>query len=142
MKNQLNNIFKSMMAVAIVLTLGTGAAFAQGTSANTATALAKGPIVLAPKSLAVAVFQVENTLKFKVHLENYANNDVTIKIKNQANKVIYQEKVKDASKYIRKFDFSTMADGEYTFEVSNKKETYSKDISLQTLSARSLQINE
>jgi flagellar hook assembly protein FlgD len=142
MKNQFNNIFKSMMAVAIVLTLGTGATFAQGTSANTATALAKGPIVLAPKSLAVAVFQVENTLKFKVHMENYASNDVTIKIKNGANKVIYQEKVKDASKYIRKFDFSTMADGEYTFEVSNNKETYTKDISLQTLSARSLQINE
>jgi flagellar hook assembly protein FlgD len=112
---------------------------AQGTSIIK---LAKHPDVRAPKSLDVAVFQVENSLKFKVHLENYAGKDVTIKIKNASNKVVYQEKIKDASKYIRKYDFSTMMDGDYTFEVSNTKETYTKDISLQTLAARSLQIND
>jgi len=141
MKNQFAGSIKSMFAVmAMTLILGTGATFAQGTSAHTA--LANGPTVLAPKSLAVAVFQVENTLKFKVHLENYANDDVKIKIRNSAKKVVYEERVKDASKYIRKFDFSTMADGDYTFEVSNSKESYSKDINLQTLSARTLQVNE
>jgi flagellar hook assembly protein FlgD len=77
-----------------------------------------------------------------VHLENYAGKDVTIKIKDAANKVVYEERVKDVSRYIRKFDFSSMLDGEYTFEVSNNKETFTKDISLQTLSARSLQINK
>lgn len=104
--------------------------------------LAKHPDVVAPKTLDVAVFQVENTLKFKVHMENYAGNNVNIRIKDASNKVLYEEKVKDVSKYIRKFDFSTMADGDYTFEISNGTETLSRDISLQTLSARTLQINK
>jgi flagellar hook assembly protein FlgD len=111
---------------------------AQGTSILK---LAEHPDIVAPKSLEVAVFQVENTLKFRVHLENHANKEVLIKIRNANNKVIYEEKVKDAPRYIRKFDFSTMMDGDYTFEVSNSTETFTKDISLQTLSARSLQIN-
>lgn len=104
--------------------------------------LAKHPDVVAPKTLDVAVFQVENTLKFKVHMENYAGNNVNIRIKDASNKVLYEDKIKDVSKYIRKFDFSTMADGKYTFEITNGTETLTKDISLQTLSARSLQIND
>lgn len=141
MKNQFTGSFKAMAALfALAIVLVTGTAFAQGTSARAI--LASGPTVLAPKSMAVAVFQVENTLKFKVHLENYAENEVSIKIKNAANRVVYEEKVKNTPKYIRKFDFSTMADGNYTFEVSNSKETFTKDINLQTLSARTLLINE
>jgi flagellar hook assembly protein FlgD len=142
MKNVFVNIAKKA-GVALSLVLLMSMAFvsnisAQGTSV---TKLAKHPDILAPKSLDVAVFQVENTLKFRVHLENYAGQDITIKIKNGSNKVVYEEKVKNVSKYIRKFDFSTMLDGDYTFEVSNNKDTFTKDISLQTLSARSLQIN-
>ena len=142
MKNVFVNIAKKA-GVALSLVLLMSMAFvsnisAQGTSV---TKLAKHPDILAPKSLDVAVFQVENTLKFRVHLENYAGQDITIKIKNGSNKVVYEEKVKNVSKYIRKFDFSTMLDGDYTFEVSNNKDTFTKDISLQTLSTRSLQIN-
>ncbi len=76
-----------------------------------------------------------------MHFENHSKKDVTIKIKNSDNKVVYSETV-SAPKYIRKFDFNTLADGNYTFEVSNKKETFVKEITLQTLSARSLNIND
>jgi flagellar hook assembly protein FlgD len=142
MKNVFVNIAKKA-GVALSLVLLMSMAFVSNVSAQgtSVTKLAKHPDVLAPKSLDVAVFQVENTLKFRVHLENYAGQDITIKIKNGSNKVVYEEKVKNVSKYIRKFDFSTMLDGDYTFEVSNNKDTFTKDISLQTLSARSLQIN-
>jgi flagellar hook assembly protein FlgD len=143
MKTVIFNIAKKAgvaLSLALIVSMGyVGNVAAQGTSAIK---LAEHPDVLAPKSLDVVVFQVDNTLKFRVHLENYAGKDVTIKIKDAANKVVYEEKVKDVSKYIRKFDFSTMLDGEYTFEVSNNKETCTKDLSLQTLSARSLQINK
>jgi hypothetical protein len=142
MKNVFLNIVKKAgvaFSLALIVSMGyVNPVAAQGTSVKK---LAKHPAISAPKTLDVAVFQVENTLKFRVHMENYAGQDITIKIKNAANKVIYEEKLKNTPRYIRKFDFSTMLDGEYTFEVSNSKETFTKDISLQTLSARSLQIN-
>jgi hypothetical protein len=94
-----------------------------------------------PHSLQVAVYQVGNTAKFKVHFENNDPSNVVIRIRNAANQVLHQEVVKDG-KYVRKFDLSGMADGEYTFEIANKKESIAKEIQLQTLSARTLVINE
>jgi flagellar hook assembly protein FlgD len=149
MKNVLVNILrKAAVALSLALMISMGYATdatAQGKSitakGKSLTRLATHPDVVAPKTLDMAVFQVENTLKFKVHMENYAGNNVNIRIKNANGKILYQENAKDVSKYIRKFDFSTMEDGQYTFEISNGTETLSKDISLQTLSARSLQIN-
>jgi hypothetical protein len=35
-----------------------------------------------------------------------------------------------------------MADGSYTFEITNKDESYTKEIQLETLSARTIQIME
>jgi hypothetical protein len=94
-----------------------------------------------PHSLKVAVYQVENTPKFKVHFENYDSSPVVLRIRNAANKVLHEEVVRDG-KYVRKFDLANMADGDYTFEIANGKENVSKGIQLQTLSARTLQINE
>jgi flagellar hook assembly protein FlgD len=149
MKNVVITMLKKAgvaLGLALIVSMGyvTDVA-AQGKSISAkgkVTRLAKHPNIVAPKTLDMAVFQIENTLKFKVHMENYAGNNVNIRIKDASHKVLYEEKVKDVSKYIRKFDFSTMADGQYTFEISNGTETLSKDISLQTLSARSLQIND
>ena len=149
MKNVVITMLKKAglaLSLALIVSMGyVTEAAAQGKSISAKgklTKLARHPNVVAPKTLDMAVFQVENTLKFKVHMENYAGNNVNIRIKDASHKVLYEEKVKDVSKYIRKFDFSTMADGQYTFEISNGTETLSKDISLQTLSARSLQIND
>ncbi|MDO1445318.1 hypothetical protein Q0590_03600 [Rhodocytophaga aerolata] len=149
MKNVVITMLKKAglaLSLALIVSMGyVTEAAAQGKSISAKgklTKLARHPNIVAPKTLDMAVFQVENTLKFKVHMENYAGNNVNIRIKDASHKVLYEEKVKDVSKYIRKFDFSTMADGQYTFEISNGTETLSKDISLQTLSARSLQIND
>jgi hypothetical protein len=94
-----------------------------------------------PHSLQVAVYQVENTSKFKVHFENLADTPVMLRIKNSSNKVIHSEVVKD-KKYVRKFNLDNMADGSYTFEITNKDESYTKEIQLETLSARTIQIME
>ncbi len=92
-----------------------------------------------PHSLKVAVYQVDNTAKFKVHFENYDQSVVVLRIRNAANKVLHEEVVRDG-KYVRKFDLGNMTDGDYTFEIANDKESVSKAIQLQTLSARTLQI--
>jgi hypothetical protein len=94
-----------------------------------------------PHSLKVAVYQVENTAKFKVHFENYDASPVVLRIRGANNKVLHEEVVREG-KYIRKFDLAPMADGDYTFEIANGKENISKTIQLQTLSARTLQIDE
>lgn len=94
-----------------------------------------------PHSLKVAVYQVENTAKFKVHFENYDNSPVVLRIRGANRKVLHEEVVRDG-KYVRKFDLGSMTDGGYTFEVANGKENFSKAIQLQTLSARTLQIDE
>jgi ribosome maturation factor RimP len=140
MKNQAARIFRKVIVIlTLALLAGVHTSYAQGTAYHN---LATKRDIITPKSLAVAVFQVENTLKFRVHFENYAGDDVKIKIRNSADKVVYEETVKNTQKYMRKFDLSTMADDTYTFEITNKRESYTKEISLQTLSARSLQINE
>ena len=94
-----------------------------------------------PHSLKVAVYQVENTPKFKVHFENSDHSPVVLRIRNAANRVLHEEVVREG-KYVRKFDLANMADGDYTFEIANGKENISKGIQLQTLSARTLQIDE
>ncbi len=94
-----------------------------------------------PASLQVAVYQVENTTKFKLHFENSASRPVTLTLKNAANKVIHQEVVA-SPKYIRKFELGNMQDGTYTFEISNSQERITKEIQLQTLAARSIRVNK
>jgi|GEM_PF-921600 len=94
-----------------------------------------------PHSLKVAVYQVDNTAKFKVHFENSDPSVVVLRIRNAAHKVLHEEVVRDG-KYVRKFDLGNMNDGDYTFEIANGKESVLKSIQLQTLSARTLQIQE
>jgi hypothetical protein len=57
-------------------------------------------------TLKVAVYQVENTPKFKVHFENYDNSPVVLRIRNAAHKILHEEVVRDG-KYVRKFDLAT-----------------------------------
>lgn len=144
MKTQLKKIATGAAAfgLAIVFTITTiSPTFAQGKSLSGAR-LATNPDVVAPTSLPVALYQVENTTKLKLHFENYSGKDVTIKIRNAASQVVYQEKVEQPKKYIRKFDMKTLGDGAYTFEISNADETVIKEISLQTMLARRMDVNE
>jgi hypothetical protein len=94
-----------------------------------------------PHSMRVAVYQVENTAKFKVHFENYDDSPVVLRIRAANRKVLHEEVVREG-KYVRKFDLGNMNDGDYTFEIANGKENFSKAIQLQTLSARTLQIDQ
>ena len=140
MKNPFTGIFRTTIAIfTLTLLMSANISYAQGSASHK---LASNLDIPEHKNLAVAVFQVENTLKFRLHFENYAGDKVKITIRNSADKVVYEETVKNSKTYIRKFDLSSMADDTYIFEVASKHQSYTKEISLQTLSARSLQINE
>jgi hypothetical protein len=109
--------------------------YAQNFSAQKPAPLYKVP------DMKVAIYQLDNTTRFKVHFENASGGPVIIRLKNAANKIIHQEEVSE-KKYIRRFDLATLEDGNYTFEISSTKEIYTKEIQLQTLSARTLHIVE
>jgi hypothetical protein len=87
------------------------------------------------EQLAVAIFQMENSLKFKVVLENYTGKRVYVNITDKNNKVMHLEKVM-ATKYIRKFDMSSLEDGKYIIEVRGAGQRYTKEVLLQTKVAR------
>ena len=84
---------------------------------------------------------MENSLKFKVILENYTGKNVYVNISDKSKKVIHLEKVA-TSKYIRKFDLSSLGDGKYIIEVNGAGQRYAKEVIIQTKVARSATTSE
>jgi flagellar hook assembly protein FlgD len=141
MKIQVKNVFRHAGSALVIAALSV-LSFTEVAAQTQRSASIEKITQPTPSSLAATVYQLDNSLKFKLHFENSSDNDVNIKIRNSANQLVYTETVKgrNAKKYVRKFDLSTLPDGEYTFEVSNRTESFTKDIQLQTMSARSLAI--
>ena len=133
MKTQVNSV-KNMIRKAAV-------AF------STVLALAIAPVSMAASgpgpeasSLQSAVFQLPNSLKFKTVIAP-ADSKLSIVIRNAQNEAIYTESMKHNEGYIRTFDFSTLPDGDYTFEISNGQQTQSKTFKIETTSARVVNVN-
>jgi hypothetical protein len=87
---------------------------------------------IAAATMAVAVYRVEKTMRFKIHLENYVESTVRISIHTPSGKRLYQEIIPQADKYIRSFNMNALPDGEYALEISNGKEIFRRTIHLQT----------
>ncbi|MDJ1471958.1 hypothetical protein QNI19_28425 [Cytophagaceae bacterium DM2B3-1] len=137
MKTQVTNNRLRFAIRKAVLTLVAAVAVA----ATQVTFGATGPEPAAAGSLQSTVFQLPNSLKFKTIIAANNNNKVFITILNAKNETIYTEVTKNNSSYIRTFDFSTLADGEYTFQISNGKETQSKTFKIETTTARVVNLN-
>ena len=116
--------------------LSGGAAFSQ----TLASAKQPGPVELpAPFGLTVIAYQVPETTKFKVHFQNLSGESVRIVLKNDRHESVYVEDVANTKRsYIRKFDMKDMADGTYRFEITSGSQKVTKEISLQTMVARSV----
>lgn len=113
------------------------AAFA--VAATQVTFAAEGP---KPKVAAVqsTVFRLPNTLRFKAIVAPQEGK-VTITIRSQDNTPIYSESLNNDKGYKRTFDFSTLKDGEYTFEISNGDNTQKTTFTIGTTMARVVSIN-
>ena len=93
----------------------------------------------APAGLETAVYQVPQTTKFKVHFVNSTGKTVTVKLRDANRNVLYTESV-SAKNYIRKFDLEPLGDGKYQFEITGGGQTVVRQVDLQTVTARTVQI--
>lgn len=137
MKTQVkNNRFRSTIRkAALTLIAAIAVAATQVTFAGT------GPEPAVTTSLQSTVFQLPNSMKFKTVVATGQNSKLYVIIRNEKNEPIYTESLKSTNGYIRTFDFSTLADGEYTFEISNGKQTQSKTFKIETSTERIVKLD-
>jgi len=76
-----------------------------------------------PKFKAV-VFKKQNTMIFKAIAKELSGAKITVKIKNKNGDLFYDENYFKKETYNRNFDVSTLAEGEYVFEITSKNEIY------------------
>ncbi len=112
-----------------------------GTLAAAAPAALNGPEkptqeASATASMKAVVFRLENTMKFKAIIKNPSGKDIRVMIKNASNDLVYEDKPGRMATYIRRFDLSGLADGDYTFEITSGKETHKQTISVETVTTR------
>jgi hypothetical protein len=94
----------------------------------------------AAKALKAVVFQVEHSMKFKAHVENPNRKELKVRIRKADNTLVYEDRVHDRATYIRQFDLSNLADGEYTVVITNGEESYTQTIAVNTLTARVISV--
>ena len=87
----------------------------------------------ANKSFDVVLYRIVNSMKVNVMVEKLKGNTVEVSLKNEKNETIYTEFIgKKLVKFSKKFDLTGLADGKYRFEITNGKETITKEVNLAT----------
>ncbi len=85
-------------------------------------------LVLNTEDVKASIFPNSNDMVTLI-LEKKPGEVVTIKIKEENGKLVYQKKIKKVDSTKIKFDIRELPDGEYTFElVKDKQVLYSKKI--------------
>jgi hypothetical protein len=132
------NTKKIMKALAIVL----GLALAATTEGMAQTKAASGKISSSDKTANLTV-QDLGSLRFKLTFENPLRQKSQIYLLDKDNNVFFNEYSTGDAQYIRAFNLSDLADGEYTFVVETGKDKLKKDfvISTQTFRGISLAAN-
>ncbi|HEY1056933.1 hypothetical protein [Emticicia fontis] len=96
-------------------------------TAVSATELAEG------KTFDVGMYRVLNTMKINMTIAKEQGNWVEVRLKNDKNETIYVEVInRKATQFAKKFDLTGLEDGKYRFEITNGKETITKEVNLQT----------
>ncbi len=100
------------------------------------TVLATEPVetkLEANKSFDVGMYRIMNSMKVNLAVEKLKGNTVEITLKNDKNEIIYTEFIgKKLVKFSKKFDLTGLADGKYRFEITNGKETITKEVNVET----------
>jgi YbbR domain-containing protein len=128
-----NSFRKALASVAFVAALFVTPAL----SAQSITAEGNTPsITKSPDQFQAFVHPVENSVSMKIHFVNPEKENVMVTIHNQDNQVVYQKSIGKDAIFHGKFDLSNLADGEYTVKVANRKETYTRTLSIKTQQER------
>lgn len=85
------------------------------------------------KSFTVGMYQTANTSKLNILIEKTEKKSLEIILRNKKGEIVSQEYVDQKPNTYRViFDLSALEDGQYVFEIKNKKEKVIKEFNLST----------
>lgn len=129
------NTKKIMKALAIVL----GLALTATTEGMAQTKAASGKISSSDKVTNLTV-QDLGSLRFKLTFENPLRQKSQIYLLDKDNNIFFNEYSTGDAQYIRAFNLSDLADGEYTFVVETGKDKLKKDFVISTQTFRGISL--
>ncbi len=80
------------------------------------------------------------SLRFKLAFENPLRQKTKIYLLDKENNVLFDEYTYGDNQYVRAFNLSNLADGEYTFVVESGKEIVKKDFAITTKTLRGVSL--
>lgn len=80
------------------------------------------------------------SLRLKLAIENPLRQKTKIYLMDKDNNVLFDEYSLSSMKYIKFFDLSNLADGNYTFVVVSSKDKMKKDFSISTKTLRDVSL--
>ncbi|RRA99135.1 hypothetical protein [Larkinella rosea] len=86
------------------------------------------------KPFQVVTYPSANPLKVWVNIQkNDPGSKIVVRLRDQENRIVFAETMpRQLDKYRQRFDMSEMADGAYTFQITNGKETVEKSFQLKS----------
>ena len=128
-----NSFRKAIASVALIAAVLVGqAACAQSiTVADKETAFEKSDT-----KFQAFVHPIENTISMKVHFINPNQESIRVIIYNEKNHEVYKKTIGKETAFHGTFDLTNLPDGEYKVVVTNRKDAYSRSISIQSQQAR------
>ena len=129
------NTKKIMKTLALVLALATAAT----TDGFGQTKASSGKISTSDKASKLNVQDLGN-LHFKLAFENPLRQKTQIYLLDKNKDVFFNEYSTGNAQYVRAFDLSNLADGEYTFVVESGNDKLTKDFVIKTQTFRGISL--
>jgi hypothetical protein len=129
------NTKKIMKTLALVLALATATA----TEGMAQTKAASGKVSSSDKVSNLSV-QDLGSLRFKLAFENPLRQKTQIYLLDKNNDVFFNEYSTGSAQYVRAFNLSNLADGEYTFVVESGKDKLKKEFVITTKTFRGISL--
>ncbi|WP_435354617.1 hypothetical protein [Emticicia sp. SJ17W-69] len=126
---------KIMKKLALVLAL----AAATATEGMAQTKAASGKVSSSDKVSNLNV-QDLGSLRFKLAFENPLRQKTQIYLLDKNKDIFFNEYATGTAQYVRAFDLSNLADGEYTFVVESGKDRLTKDFVIKTNTFRGVSL--
>ena len=129
MKTNTINIIK---ALAIVLTLATAT-----TEGMAQTKVASGKVSSSEKVSNLSVHDL-GSLRFKLAFENPLKHKAKISLVDKENNVFFNDYSVGNVQYVKAFDLTNLADGDYTFVVESGNDKLTKEFVIRTQTFRGI----
>jgi uncharacterized protein GlcG (DUF336 family) len=109
----MKTIAHKIFALSAIATLSFNSVQAKDTDPNEANG------VVAAEKFAYSLYAIKETSKFRLSFVNEQGSQVSVKVLDQAGKLVYTDNIKGATELKRNYDLSSLGRGVYTVEISN-----------------------